>query len=785
MPALPVGRDEATGKQASGSRPIRVYNVDTEAVPPFGAMEIAGWDSDRRAFKVQRCTISGRNDLIFNGLNPIPAGMEGQARSDVQNTAAFTPSDGRNPLPGDVWGVAVGEWLLSPRYPGYTILDTTTAVRGFCVVVSQRANITEFIRVNGTPTPGAGVTIPSEWVQAELILFDPLLDVWGTPSPQTPVFFRDLSGLAGYYDASGSPCISLANRVGFAYGQPLYVGKAQCSTTTSTSTTSTTTTLPPCTGSCKWDFNYSTSMWGKTSSTCSTGCHCFAPSFCPAGGGPSCTYTNCGTFLADQIPPNCTGTTTTPGPSCTTTTTTPGPECSAGCTFFCHPARGWVQISDGCAVTCPCSAPSAACLGGCNEITTPCVPPPPPPPPFCTGNCRWAWVTPPTGGNFWYQLAASCASSGVANCYCDPPAVDGTICAQEVTTQCYVHQTTGTTTTRNPCDQAPTTTTTPGPGNCDTVTCLWGTTDGVNWNNILRQCVGCTCSQPPSNPTDTCQQQEMPCVIPTTTSTTTTFPPPCGYSCEKCNCCFYCLDQGAGYQWYIGSDACYDPTNPGQGIGCQRCAGSGYMNANYPCNQAISQSAAFYQCIPCGACSGGDCTTTTTTSTTTTKGPDCATCIGFCSYRCTVIGGVGTWNLIGTCSGCPCCDTAGPCNSNGNVENLRCGDPLACCPSTTTTTTTAAPTTTTTTTTAAPTTTTTTTTASGTTTTTTTTTTASGGTVQWWTGGTCGASGTCCQTAGGGCGGTSTGTTYATCTACVAAHPSALQCAGPPACSPP
>ena len=157
MPALPPGRQEPAGQQSSGSRTIRVYNVDPDDVPPFGAMEIAGWDSDRRAFKVQRCTISGRNDLIFNGMHPIPSGMEGTARSDVQVTAAFVPSDGSNPLPGDVWGVAVGEWLLSPRYPGYTILDATTAVRGFCVVVSQRANITEFIRVTGTPTPGPGL----------------------------------------------------------------------------------------------------------------------------------------------------------------------------------------------------------------------------------------------------------------------------------------------------------------------------------------------------------------------------------------------------------------------------------------------------------------------------------------------------------------------------------------------------------------------------------------------------------------------------------------------------
>ena len=252
--ALPAGRSDPPGQQETGSRVIRVYNQDAEDVPSFGAMEISGWDAARDAFTVRRCTLTGRNDLIFNGPVPIPSGLEGQARADEHAGAAYRPGEGRKPLPGEVWGVKAGSWLLAPNYPGYLIVDTTAASRNFCVARSQRHNVTEFVRVTGTRSPNA----PADFVAAELVVFDPTTDAWGTTGPTTQVWYRDLNGNVGYYSATGGQCYAHVNLTGYASGRPVYVGRGDCSTTT---TTTTTTTRSPCSGSCVWDYNFATNAW--------------------------------------------------------------------------------------------------------------------------------------------------------------------------------------------------------------------------------------------------------------------------------------------------------------------------------------------------------------------------------------------------------------------------------------------------------------------------------------------------------------------------------------------
>ncbi|AMV27574.1 hypothetical protein VT84_24445 [Gemmata sp. SH-PL17] len=362
----------------------------------------------------------------------------------------------------------------------------------------------------------------------------------------------------------------------------------------------TTTTTGPCSGSCQWTYSASAKAWSRASSSCGTGCACLAPTFCPAT--DACTSTACGHFGTDQAPPFCGGATTTSG-ACTTTTTAPGPGCTAGCTWYCHPTRGWLLKNNGCAGSCPCGAPATPCTGSCEETSTPCVPPPPPPRPYCAGGCRWVWVTPE---NYWYKLSDSCAGVGVPNCYCDRPAPDGTECAEEASTLCYVH---GSPTGSPPCSAV--TTTTGGPGSGCEGTCLWGSSSGASWDTILRACPACDCAPPVGAPTGTCSQAEGPCVPGVTTTTpgaTTTTAGTCG------NCTYQCNHTGIGYHYV--SSAC------GAGCGCPDIV------VDSACAPGSFRALA---CRTDGTTPGPTTTTTTTTpaptttTTTTSAGPPATT----------------------------------------------------------------------------------------------------------------------------------------------------------------
>jgi hypothetical protein len=221
MAALPPGRNSPNGMGGeSGSRPIRVFNVDDDDVPPFGAMEVAGWSPDRRAFFVRRCTLSGRNDLLFNGLNPIPSGLEGQARDDGLIVAAYTPDGAENPAAGSVWGVAAGTWTLSPLYPGFVVRATTTASRSFCVVTRQRANIADFVRVSAGPSGDA----EANWCGGFLLTYDPDANDWVDTTPPTPIWFRETGGRTLAASEYATPFETLAGLVSYGAGRPLYAG---------------------------------------------------------------------------------------------------------------------------------------------------------------------------------------------------------------------------------------------------------------------------------------------------------------------------------------------------------------------------------------------------------------------------------------------------------------------------------------------------------------------------------------------------------------------------------
>jgi hypothetical protein len=319
-------------------------------------------------------------------------------------------------------------------------------------------------------------------------------------------------------------------------------------TTAAPTTTTTTTTLAPCTGKCLHTFNFSTKTWVKTSSTCGAGCFCLSPTFCPPTGlASACVTTDCGRLANDAPLPDCGGTTTTaaPGSPCnptiTTTTFAPDTKCGDPCVWYCHPTRSWIKINDGCSSSCPCDTPTTPCtpLSYCDKAVTSCkqivIPPPPK---RCNGNCLWVWVVVGAEPGYWDKYVDRCKGTNVPNCYCDAPSFDGTVCAQETATVCYVHTASGTAGPGDPGCGYPTTTTNT-PGNCNG-NCLWGSTNGTAWNNILRSCPGCACIVPSGTPATGCDLVETPCYIqpPTTPppgTTTTTANPclPCVWTCRR------------------------------------------------------------------------------------------------------------------------------------------------------------------------------------------------------------------------------------------------------------
>jgi len=388
-----------------------------------------------------------------------------------------------------------------------------------------------------------------------------------------------------------------------------------------------------CTGECVFTFNYSTKAWSKTSSTCSEGCYCDPPNYCPPPAlDGECTTsvtvkTQCREFTTEPTQyPDCTGTTTTsttPNPATTTTTTTLDPAtCGIGCKWYKSPASGlWIQIETDtyhCGALCNCVPPPAdQANDGCTPVITPCVQPTGTTQPPCGGQCFWRYAI-----SSWELQFNNC--TGI--CQCDTPVGDGT-CGDAAVTNCY------------PPGGGPPSNTTPAPDptSCYGV-CVYQWRDSVDdWVYISRNCPSCTCTAPADTGVD-CEIRYVACgphattTTTTTTTTTSTTEPPCSRKCYfyvrilSCSPPTFDWAQVITYCDVIApTSQCNTYSRPMDGP--TQAAVSAAINAYYgSCDGAIVDTTGGvlppglwgrYQLVFC--CDGSDSTTSTTPAPTSTS----------------------------------------------------------------------------------------------------------------------------------------------------------------------
>lgn len=488
-----------------------------------------------------------------------------------------------------------------------------------------------------------------------------------------------------------------------------------------TTSTTTTTTSPPCTGECTWVFDVDTEAFSLVKSSCSTGCDCYYPNFCPPA-GCEVVITDCVTGAPSDhgTPPNCAG---------TTTTTTTAPGCVGSCSWKYYPVIGWVLTSPSpCDSTCPCATPTGA-FDYCDETTTPCVGTTHPP---CGGSCTYRYGDADSG---WILESRNCTSSD--DCSCVPPSVPGSVCNQATVVPCNG-------TYRDPGPPPP-----PPPGVCTGV-CYY-CWSGSEWIFSETNCVGCLCGQPPYAGTNAGEVGIVPCLTGTTTTTTTTTTAapctvPCGWRCDYPQCWYLPIgDAEEITPWTLILDAgcssetcgCAEPTVlgvEGETV-VWYCVTGGTTLAptttttSPPCSESCAWSCpeGFFcdgtvdapWTLDTNNCTGAStcgCPMPVLLSSGSILWPCSNACTGTCRYRCDVPAGCGPseWTFVGdTCSeradaSCVC---TGPGTSGAldDVIDIDCSgtttttSTTTTAPPTTTSTTTTTTTSTTTTTTAAPT----------------------------------------------------------------------------------
>jgi len=354
-----------------------------------------------------------------------------------------------------------------------------------------------------------------------------------------------------------------------------------------------------------------------TTSTTSSPCDCRYPEFCGTSDG-DCTETDCKPLESVQTTPDCGQTNpTTTSCDCNTTTTTPDPNihCTDGCQWYTFPTGGgWILVENNCAYNCPCPYPDVP-SDPCTYTPTGCIPTTSFPPDLsCSGTCFWIYWD-----GRWYYSGSTCTFYSF--CYCDVPSIENPEPCKVYTFGCTDHREA---TTRNPCDDCytttstePTTTTTEAPCSQE---CEWSW-NGTIWVNDSNPCPAeCPCEEPPYDGADTCSVAVSACGSGTTTSAP-------GACCYNTDVGLFCAN--------VFESICTNVHN-----------GTFYINQS---------------------CSGIDCNTTTTASPAIgacCHGEDLEDCVETTESKCTALGPPSVWKGSGTnCSTDPCA----PCDESNCI----------------------------------------------------------------------------------------------------------------------
>lgn len=424
----------------------------------------------------------------------------------------------------------------------------------------------------------------------------------------------------------------------------------KCGTTT---TTSSTTTDDGCQGTCLFAFNGTD--YDPVFSTCSNGCDCFYPTYCPK----DCpyVYTFCNAVAVGRShgkQPNCSGTTST-------TTTSAG--CGFNCLWLFHLDQDpqWDNIFNTCGADCACPQPDVPTPFNGMSMITDCSPSTA----KCSGSCTFEWILfPLTGGGDWFPVSSGCST--YADCTCHKPSVPGTVDDEIRTVPCE--------SPLGPPDP-------PDPPVPSCTAYCYFCWDGSDWQPKDTKCPStCTCPKPTYTGTVVGEVGITRCTPPTTTTTTTTTPSTTAPPCTG-GCIFLCNEPGgclpaSGQDWFLVSYTC---------IGTPDCGCPEGTDLTIP---AAEGDFVKITCSP-QATTTTSSTTPTTTSTTTVAG--CAA--SACWARCVDTTHLGSlfWVVVDECGtlGDCYCDVGSLPSGSCTVEDEM--SPAVSCLSGTTTSTTTAP----------------------------------------------------------------------------------------------
>lgn len=100
-----------------------VRNTESESVPPFGVMLIAGSDTDGTLTITRPSADSQTQGILFNGAFGIPAGQKGQGYQATVMAGAYDTADGA-PAVGNSYGTLASDWRLRKSNTGFTTVST-------------------------------------------------------------------------------------------------------------------------------------------------------------------------------------------------------------------------------------------------------------------------------------------------------------------------------------------------------------------------------------------------------------------------------------------------------------------------------------------------------------------------------------------------------------------------------------------------------------------------------------------------------------------------------------